>query len=313
MISSSTVSTTKLFALVVMIVVGVIGLANVASAAGRSSFVIFEQRSLYRNITVTESNSVRCLRFDSRRFQDVRQSCINLMHPDRLVFDYTKMVLTGAMVVPDPQRILVIGLGGGTIPRAFQYLYPDVHVTSIEIDPAVVEVAEEYFDFTEGPQQDIVVADGRVWIKRALHREERFDIIVLDAFNGDYIPEHLLTREFLEEARALLTDDGIVVANTFSISRLYDSESVTYDAAFDWMLSVKKDRGNRIILAGSGEAPSDAALIEGAIRLEMEHDLSVLDMETSELMVMIRREADWDEDAVVLTDEYSPANLLNSN
>jgi spermidine synthase len=290
-------------------------LAAVGAARATSIYgdVIFEQRSLYRNISVTESNQVRCLRFASRRYQDVRQSCINLMHPDQLVFDYTKMVLTGAMVAQDPDNILIIGLGGGTIPRAFQYLYPEVHVTSVEIDPAVVEVAERYFDFTEGPQQTIEVADGRVWIKRALRRDTRYDIIVLDAFNGDYIPEHLLTREFLTEARGLLTEGGVLVANTFSVSRLYDSESVTYAAAFDWMLSVKRERGNRIIVAGTGEVPSDRLLIEGAIRLEMEHDLIQLGLDTTELMVMIQREPDWDEEARMLTDEYSPANLLNTD
>jgi spermidine synthase len=303
----------KHLTLVLMAVIGTLGLTNIATASSVYGQVLFEQRSLYRNITVTESNSIRCLRFASRRYQDVRQSCMNLMRPEQLVFDYTKMVLTGAMVVQEPQRILVIGLGGGSIPRAFQYLYPDVHVTSVEIDPAVVEVAETYFGFTEGPQQDIEVADGRVWIKRALRRETRYDLIVLDAFNGDYIPEHLLTREFLLEARELLSEGGVVVANTFSTSRLYDAESVTYASAFDWMLNVKRDRGNRIIIAGSGELPSDRRLIEGAIRLEMEHDLETLDLDTTELMVMIQNEIDWDEGATVLTDEYNPANLLNTD
>jgi len=282
-------------------------------AAGVYGDVIFEQRSLYRNISVTESNAVRCLRFASRRFQDVRQSCINLQRPDELVFDYTKMVLSGLMVMQEPERVLVIGLGGGTIPRALEYLYPGVHVTTVEIDPAVVAVAERYFDFREGPQQDIEVADGRVWIKRALLRETRYDMIVLDAFNGDYIPEHLMTREFLTEARNLLTPDGVLVANTFSVSRLYDSESVTYAAAFDWMLNVKRQNGNRIIIAGNGTAPSDRVLVEGAIRLEMEHDLGPLDLDTTEIMVMVQREPDWEVDARVLTDEYSPANLLNTD
>ncbi len=44
--------------------------------------------------------------------------------------------------------------------------------------------------------------DARVWVKRAATAPKRYDLIMLDAFNGDYIPEHLMTREYLAETRA---------------------------------------------------------------------------------------------------------------
>ena len=58
------------------------------------------------------------------------------------------------------------------------------------------------------------------------------DLIMLDAFNGDYIPEHLMTREYLEETSKLMAENAVVVANTFSISQLYHHESTTYQAVF---------------------------------------------------------------------------------
>ena len=283
----------------------------VALPTAAAAETIFEQRSLYRNITVTELKDVRCLKFATRRYLDVRQSCMDLTEPDTLIFDYTRMVLTGLFVQQQPQDALVLGLGGGTIPRALAFLYPDIQVTSVEIDPAVVSVAERYFDFTEDEQQTIHVADGRVWVKRALQRDERFDYIVLDAFNGDYIPEHMLTREFLLEVRDLLRPGGVVVANTFSVSRLYHSESMTYLASFDWVINVERDRGNRILVAGMGSRPSDEALLAGALRLEAEHDLGTLGLSIDELIDLIDDDPHWDPAAPILTDEYSPANLMN--
>ena len=62
-------------------------------------------------------------------------------------------------------------------------------------------------------------------MKRAAARGLSWDYIMLDAFTGDYIPEHLMTREFLEEVSAALTEDGVLVANTFASSALYDAET----------------------------------------------------------------------------------------
>ena len=76
---------------------------------------------------------------------------------------------------------------------------------------------------------------------------------MLDAYERQYIPEHMLTREFLTEVRSLLTPDGVVAANTFSSSRLYQNESVTYRSVFGPFYNLKS--GNRVILAANGALP----------------------------------------------------------
>ena len=63
-----------------------------------------------------------------------------------------------------------------------------------------------------------------------------YDLVMLDAFNEDYIPEHMLTREFLQELKAVMTPNGTIVANTFSGTELYDHESTTYKAVFGPLL-----------------------------------------------------------------------------
>ena len=77
---------------------------------------------------------------------------------------------------------------------------------------------------------------------------------MLDAYEHQYIPEHMLTREFLSEVRSLLAPGGIVAANTFSSSRLYQNESVTYASVFGQFYNLRS--GNRVILATNAPLPS---------------------------------------------------------
>jgi spermidine synthase len=170
-----------------------------------------------------------------------------------------------------------------------------------------VRVASRYFDFTAGDRTRVIEADGRVYIKRALRTEQRYDLIMLDAFDHEYIPEHLLTREFLLEVKSLLTPQGVLAANTFSSSRLYQHESVTYEAAFGKFFNLKQD--NRVIVTRLGGLPDAAQLRASAGRFAGAFESFGFD--AVGLLPLFTQERDWDPRARVLTDQYSPANLLN--
>ena len=271
--------------------------------------IIHRERSLYSTILIDERGSTICLQFSVR--QDQRnQSCKDRNDPKRLVFGYARMMMKSLLLIPDPQHILIIGLGGGTLPVTLNELYPNARIDVVEIDPAVQTVAETYFDFRENDRITVHVQDARVFTKRAGLKGERYDLIMLDAFNGDYIPEHLMTREYLEETKALLMDGGVIAANTFSISRLYDHESTTYRAVFGEFINVtSRDSANRIILTTGGPLPDDDALSETARALSAR--LRPYGVRPQNFRREFSREVDWNTDARVLTDQYSPANLLN--
>tara|TARA_R110002072_G_scaffold142853_4_gene288586 strand:- start:9418 stop:10308 length:891 start_codon:yes stop_codon:yes gene_type:complete len=271
--------------------------------------VIHEERSQYRNVVVTEFNGQRCMLFNVHR-GDMNQTCIDLRDPQRLVFNYTKMSFAGLLLNPDPRRILVAGLGGGTIPMVMRELYPDAVIDVLEVDQAVVNVAKEFFGYREDERHAVHVVDARVFIKRAGLRGEQYDYIVLDAFSGEYIPEHLLTREFLQEVADILADDGVVVANTFASSQLYDYESVTYQAVFGEFYNFKQaGSGNRIILAMKQPLPEPGLLRQPA--RDLFERLRPYGINFLEYPAQLSTRPDWDESTRVLTDQYSPANLLN--
>lgn len=280
-------------------------------AAPAAAEVIHEERSRYRDITVTEEGNRRCMLFNVHR-GDRNQTCMFVDDPDRLVFDYTRMSFAGLLLNPEPESVLVIGLGGGSIPTAFADLFPDARIDVVEVDDAVVQVARDFFQFVETDNMRVVVEDGRPFIKRAGLRGVTYDYIVLDAFSGDYIPEHMLTREFLEEVKAIMTEDSVLVANTFSTSRLYDHESVTYQRVFNEFFNFKlPTSGNRIIITQLAPLPPRGQLVTEAQRLA--DSVRKYGVPLQDYPRRLSTRVDWDMSRRLLTDQYSPGNLLNAN
>lgn len=269
---------------------------------------IHREKSIYRNIVVRERGDRRCLVFAVKR-GDRNQTCMNLRNPKELVFPYVRMSLGGLLVNPDPKRVLMLGLGGGSIPMTLAEMYPEAEFDLVEIDEAVVRVAKDYFRFEDGPRMNVHVVDGRVFVKRAKLQKKSYDFIILDAFTGDYIPEHLMTLEFLEEVKAILDDDGVLVANTFSTSALYDHESVTYAEAFGRFFNFTMPiTGNRVIIASESGLPDDEVVRARAEALEA--PLKPYGVNIDGYPRYMSRGQDWDHNKRPLTDQYSPANLL---
>ncbi len=287
-------------------------------SAAADARVIHKQRSLYQTILVTQDRELKCLKFSVRREQR-NQTCVDDRNPKHMVFSYTRMMMAALLFNPQPQRILVVGLGGGTLPMALAELFPATHLDVVEIDPAVVEVASDYFAYKPGPKVATHVIDARVFTKRLARRMARdanvpgYDLILLDAFNGEYIPEHLMTREYFAETASILSDDGLVVANTFAISRLYDHESVTFEAVFGPFINLKlAQTGNRVMFAAKSGVDLQKRLLLALGRIDgLNPRLRRYDIDLNEFADELTFERDWDTSARVLTDEYNPANLLS--
>ena len=278
-----------------------------ASAQAR---VIHQEKSLYRNIIVEDVGNLRCLKFNVKSKQS-NQSCMLKSEPKRLVFNYTKLLFSGMLLNDNPERILIIGLGGGTMSNTLHELYPQATIDNVEIDPAVIKVARQYFNFIENDKVQSYVKDGRIFIKRALLKKQQYDWIILDAFNGDYIPEHLLTKEFLTEVKSLLSEQGILLSNTFSSSELYNFESATYHAVFGEFFNVNNSRNeNRIILAANKPLPEKSDLKDKLS--ELHERLAVYGVNMMKVYRAINTKQDWPQDSAILTDQYSPANLLKN-
>jgi hypothetical protein len=107
-------------------------------------------------------------------------------------------------------RVAVVGLGIGTLAA---YARPGDHFTFYEINPAVTEMAEKYFFYLQdardrGAEVEIVMGDARLTLDA--QEPQHFDLLALDAFSGDSVPVHLLTREAMDIYRRHVADDSIL-------------------------------------------------------------------------------------------------------
>jgi spermidine synthase len=180
-------------------------LASRAHAAPGPAQTVYEADTFYHSLRVVEDGPSRFLFFDS-----LRQSGVDLEDPSRLRLPYTRYVPVATLFPAGVGRVLVVGLGGGSIPRWFRDKLPDAIVDVVEIDPEVVRVAERYFGLRPDTSLRVRVGDGRLFPARS---QDRYDLIVLDAYNGDTIPPHLVTREYFAALRRRLPPEGVVVSN----------------------------------------------------------------------------------------------------
>jgi spermidine synthase len=170
--------------------------------------VLFRADTEYHRITVTEDGEARHLRFDRSH-----QSAVSIADPFVSTIRYPDYMHLALALKPDAKRVLVLGLGGGSITRRFWRDYPGMLVDTVEIDPVVVDVAYRYFWLPEDERLRVFTEDGRRYVQRA---EEAYDIVIVDAYHADALPFHLTTEEFLEEVEAIMTPDGVLAYNIIS-------------------------------------------------------------------------------------------------
>ena len=118
---------------------------------------------------------------------------------------------------PPVRRMAVLGLGAGA---AAAYVKPGESMTYYEIDPDNEEIARHWFSYLNDCRGDVrvIVGDGRLSLQKVGRDEPPYDIIHMDAFTGDGIPTHLLTREAIEIYLERLDDNGVIL---FHVSNRY--------------------------------------------------------------------------------------------
>lgn len=107
-------------------------------------------------------------------------------------------------------KVLLIGLGGGTVVHQLVKLFGNkVSIDAVEINKSMVELSQ-YFLPKKAGNVRILIEDGSKYIKR---KQNVYDILVLDAYEGDHIPDVFFTEEFIADAASCLKKDGIMAIN----------------------------------------------------------------------------------------------------
>ncbi|MBE0545635.1 MAG: fused MFS/spermidine synthase [Verrucomicrobia bacterium] len=226
--------------------------------------VVFEAHSPYHHVQVLDERGTRTLSFNGT--QETRMS---LTDPLQGHFEYTEFFHVPWVWNRDIKRVLALGLGGGSIQRAYQHYYTNVMLESVEMDPVVIQVAKEYFHVKESPTHKIHHHDGRTFLQRG---REAYDVILVDAYTssryGSSIPPHLVTREFFAQASVRLSTNGVLAYNV--IGQLQGGRADIIGALYRTMKEVfphvylfpASSSLNVVMVATKSAAPYDYARVQ---------------------------------------------------
>jgi spermidine synthase len=271
-----------------------------ARADGRLAHIETE----YNDVFITKRGHQLVMSFQIKGW-DYTESVSNLLDPDDLPLRYAQVMTIATIYPPAPRKILMLGLGGGSISTYLGRFMPDAAITTVEIDPGVITAAKTYFGLRESARMRYLAGDGRVFLTR---NTELYDLILLDAYRGGYVPFHLLTREFYGLVKQRLAPGGAAAFNVHDGSKLYASTVKTLGEIFAALDLYPTGRGEVIAVATA--APVDAQTLEGrAAALQKQHGFRF------PLPDMLRRRMDKPQSQAaggdVITDDFAPADVYD--
>jgi spermidine synthase len=214
------------------LLLGLLAAVTLSGPIKPSAGLLYEKESAYNFIQVVQRGDTRYLLLNEG------QGIHSLYNPNQLATFGTWDFFLAAPFFNAPPRPLsqvhslaLVGLAAGTIAKQYTAAFGPLPIDGFEIDPDIVAAGRAYFDMTE-PNLTVLVQDGRWGLA---HSSRRYSVIGVDAYRLPYIPWHLTTREFFDEARAHLTADGVLVINvgrTFSDRRLIEAMVGTLQSVF---------------------------------------------------------------------------------
>ncbi|MCH9684264.1 MAG: fused MFS/spermidine synthase [Deltaproteobacteria bacterium] len=267
--------------------------------------VLEEAKSPFNHIVVAETGDVVTMYFvvDGTYYIESR---FDRSHPRSLDLDYTRTMMAGFVLHPGPKRLLMIGLGGGQISNYLFERIPDLEIDAVDIDPEVIRLARKYFGVPDSPRYRTHAADGRLFVEQS-PPTPGWDMIMLDAFRGVFVPLHLKTREYYQALRDHMSPRGVVVANLHNATPMYKHDRTTFADAFGQGYAFHTERGRQTIYVASADEQATSTY---AMRANARRAQPAFDFDMQGLAARWYLGRDWDDNDVrVLHDDFSKTNL----
>ena len=232
-------------------------------------------------------------------------SVVDTEDPTYLSSRYTNVIESVVQVQapPGPLDIVYIGGGGYTLPRYYEATR-GASATVLELDGELPGIAETELGLERGPWLTTDVGDARLGIRH--YPNESFDLAIADAFSGRSVPWHLTTVEFIEDVRDRLRQGGAYVMNVIDHPplRFVRAEVASVAEVFEHVAVIAPPeyldavRGGNFVVVGSS-VPIDGPAIEALVP-------------RGEIVLVDESARTWFAGAMVLTDEFAPADQLLS-
>lgn len=207
-------------------------------------------RKLFRSvgeeeIEVSESFGVRTLHLGTSAIQ----SAMRLSRPDSLELAYTRAMMAFLLFCPEPEDILMIGLGGGSLAKFVHRHMSNTRTVAVEINPKIVSVARSMFGLPENDERlEVIVEDGAAYVPG---KSSFADIIMIDAYDGHFQPDALTGARYYAYAREALKRNGMLVVNLWGSDKNFSTYLSRIEKVFDGRtLCLPAEKHGNIIVFG---------------------------------------------------------------
>jgi spermidine synthase len=179
-----------------------------------------------KTVYVSERHGVRQLHIGS----DTIQSAMRIARPFDLELAYTRSMMGFLLFRPVPRRVLLVGLGGGSLAKFIRHYFPESLCEAVEIDPQVLTVARQCFLLPDDdPGLSVSIGDGAEFVAQA---GIQYDAIMVDGYEAESPAEALTSTAFYRDCHERLSDGGILVVNLWSGERAFNETLVRIETAF---------------------------------------------------------------------------------
>lgn len=215
------------------------------------------------DVLVSERDGVRTLHLGS----DTVQSAMRVCAPYHLELSYTRAMMGFLLFHPDPRRVLMVGLGGGSLAKYVWHTFPRARVAVVECNPRVVAVARAQFHVpADDARFTVIVGDGAAHVRSP---GPCCDVLMVDAYDARSQVESLATEDFYADCRRALQPGGVLVVNLWSSDGRFDAFLQRVERAFDGRVLClpAERRGNVAVFAFEGKvAPTRWDLLRARAR-----------------------------------------------
>ena len=203
---------------------------------------------------VLQDGPVRSLHFT---FGEI-QSSMHVDRPDALQVDYTRTMMGFLLIQPDPRRIAMIGLGGGSLAKFCHRHLGASRITVVENNPHVIALRKEFAIPDDGPRLTVLLNDGAAYVRQAAG----IDALLVDAFDGQGQPRGLCAQDFYDDCHRALAPGGVMAVNVHVDDADYPLLTRRIAASFrgNAMQVIAHEKHNCIIFAARGPAVTLEAL-----------------------------------------------------
>jgi len=231
-----------------------------------------EEKSQFSHIRVRRDGDLRYLCFVRDSGEEAVQTVLNIRKPYEMVSPYSRAMFSSYLFRPKQEQVLIVGLGGGAMVHFLRQYDPRLRIDVVEIDPAVVKIAEKFFGVRSGGTVEIITADAFDYLSKT---QKQYDVIYMDAFlkpteqtDSTGVPLRIKGVQFYKDLQKKLAPEGLVVWNINVHPGLKDDWQ-TIGEAFPQAYLLRTETANVVAIGSlSTQRPTAAVLKSRAQQLD---------------------------------------------